>query len=204
MTRHFVAAICVLIGGAAVSSSHALSVQRLDAWAPSLTLAAGSGKVARDQQILSSVQEIMDSIVDPSADVIWNAVGTVQDKEGNHELLPQSAEEWHDVRRAAVRIIEGGNLLIMPREAAPPGTKSEAEGVELEPVQIAALIKKKRKMFNGFARALQSLGAEALRAADAKDGDQLLEIGARMEAVCESCHQTFWYPPQKQAARDLP
>jgi hypothetical protein len=25
----------------------------------------------------------------------------------------------------------------------------------------------------------------------------LLEIGAQMESVCEGCHQTFWYPQEK-------
>jgi hypothetical protein len=138
----------------------------------------------------------MDSIVDPSSDVLWGAVGTVVDREkGIVELRPKTQEEWLDVRRAAVRIIEGGNLLMMPgREAAPAGTKSETPGVELEPAQIAALIKKDRKSFDAFAKALQVLGLEALRASDSKDADLLIDIGGRMENVCESCHQTFWYP----------
>jgi hypothetical protein len=57
-------------------------------------------------------------------------------------------------RHAAVRIIEGSDLLMMPgREAAPAGAKSEAEGVELEPTQITALVKKNRKAFDSFAMA---------------------------------------------------
>jgi hypothetical protein len=36
---------------------------------------------------------------------------------------------WLNVRRASVRMIEGPNLLMMPRrEAAPVGAKSEAPG----------------------------------------------------------------------------
>jgi hypothetical protein len=90
---------------------------------------------------------------------------------------------------------------MMPgREAAPVGTKSDAPGVELEPAQITALIKKNRRNFNAFAKALRVLGLEALRASDAKNAVLLLDIGARMENVCESCHQTFWYPPQKHAS----
>jgi len=137
----------------------------------------------------------MESISDPSADVLWNAGGTVVDKDGFHELAPKTDEQWLDVRRAAVRIIEGGNLLMMPvREAAPAGTKSETPGVELEPAEISALIKKNRKGFDGFAKALQDVGAEGLRASDTKNAALLLDLGARMDAVCESCHQTFWYP----------
>ncbi len=164
-------------------------------------LAAGAGNAAGDRQVYTSIKDIMDSIIDPSADTLWGAAGTVIDKEGVHELLPKTQEEWLDLRRAAVRIIEGANLLMNPgREVAPAGTKSEASGVELEPAQIAALIKKKRKSFDAFAKALQGVGLETLRAGDAKNADLLLEIGARMEDVCESCHQTFWYPQEKGAS----
>ena len=175
--------------------------QPVAASATPATLAAGSSNAPRDRQVYSSVRDLMQSIIDPSADALWGAAGTVVDKEGIHELFPKTPEEWLDVRRAAIRIIEGGNLLMMPgREAAPAGTKSEAPGVELEPPQITALIKKYRRNFNAFAKALQVLGLEALRASDAKNAVLVLDIGARMENVCESCHQTFWYPPQKHAS----
>jgi hypothetical protein len=162
---------------------------------------AGSSKAAGDPQIYSSIKDLMESVIDPSADVLWGAAGTVVDKQGIQDLSPKTQEEWLNVRRAAVRIIEGGNLLMMPgREAAPVGTKSEAPGVELEPPEIGVLIKKKRKSFDAFAKALQALGLEALRATDAKNTDLLQEIGGRMENVCEGCHQTFWYPQAKPAS----
>jgi hypothetical protein len=162
---------------------------------------AGSGKAARDHQFYSSVKDIMESLIDPSADKLWGAVGTVVDEHGIQELSPKTQEEWFDLRRAAVRIIEGTNLLMMPgREAAPVGTKSEAPGVELEPAEITALIKKKRTSFNAYAMALQALALEALRASEAKNADLVIEIGGRMEDVCENCHKTFWYPQPKHAA----
>jgi hypothetical protein len=162
---------------------------------------AGSSNAAGDRQVYSSIKDLMESIIDPSADALWGAVGTVVDNEGTHESLPKTQEEWLDLRRAAVRIIEGGNLLMVPgREAAPVGTKSEAPGVELEPAQITALIKKNRKSFNAFAKALQDLGLEALRASEAKNPVLVVEIGGRMEDVCESCHKTFWYPQEKHTS----
>jgi hypothetical protein len=144
----------------------------------------------------ASIKEVMQSIVDPSADVLWGAVGTVVDNEnGIQDLRPKTPEDWLNVRNAAVRILEGGNLLAMPgREVAPAGTKSETPGVELEPAEIAALIGKDRSTFDGFAKQLQALGAEAVRAADAKNSDGLMDIGTRMDNVCESCHEAFWYP----------
>jgi hypothetical protein len=177
------------------------NTQSTTAPAVPVTLVAGSTNTARDRQVYASVKELMESIIDPSADVLWGAVGTVADKQGVKELSPKTQEEWLDLRRAAVRIIEGSNLLLMPgREAAPAGTKSEVPGVELEPAQMTALIKKKRKSFDAFAKALQELGLEALRASDTKNTDALIEIGGRMEDVCESCHKTFWYPQEKPAS----
>jgi hypothetical protein len=186
MRRQLAAAVCAAVLGFMASSSLAIAQQK---------------NAARDRQIYTTVRDIMESIIDPSADAIWGAAGTVVDKDGIHELIPKTQEGWLDVRRAAVRIIEGGNLLMMPgREAAPAGAKSEAPGVELEPPQITALIKKNRKSFNAFAKALQVVGMEVLRASDSKDDVSLIDIGARIENVCESCHQTFWYPSVKRAS----
>ncbi|MBV9824975.1 MAG: hypothetical protein JO001_04750 [Alphaproteobacteria bacterium] len=158
----------------------------------------GAGK---DRPVYLTVKDLMQSIIDPSADALWNAVQTIADNEGLHEIMPKSQEDWADVRHAAVRLIEGSNLLMIPgREAAPAGDKSEAEGVELDPPQITVLIRRNRQSFNGFAKALQDLGVEALRATEAKDPMQIIDIGGRMENVCEGCHQTFWYPIEKHAS----
>jgi hypothetical protein len=156
-----------------------------------------------DRPIHSTIKDLMESIIDPSADVIWGAAGTVADKQGIRDLSPKTPEDWLEVRRAAVRLIEGCNLLMMPgREAAPAGVKSEAPGVELEPAEITALIGKERAGFDAFAMALQAVSAEALQAIEVKNTDLLIEVGGRMEEVCESCHQTFWYPQARAAARN--
>jgi hypothetical protein len=162
---------------------------------------AASSKGAGDQQVRSSIKDVMASIIDPSADVLWGAAGAIIDQQGVQDMSPKTPEEWLNVRHAAVRIIEGANLLMMPgREAAPAGTKSDAPGVELEPAEITALVKKQRKSFDAFAKALQDLGLEALRTSEAKNVPLLEDVGGRMENVCESCHQTFWYPLEKPAS----
>jgi hypothetical protein len=160
-----------------------------------VTAAAPSAPAAPNRAVYTSIKELMDSIIDPSADVVWQAVGTVVDNKGFHDALPKTAEDWGMVRAAAVRLIEGSNLLMMPgRAAAPPGTKSEVPGVELEPAEIAALIAKNRTGFDSFALALQQVAARALRASDAKNGAMLMDAGGDMEEACEGCHQSFWYP----------
>ena len=193
MRRQIAAVIYTVVFCSAVSCSAVLGL------VASSSLTVAQQETAKtDHQVYSSIKDLMESIIDPSADVLWGAVGTVVDREGIHESLPKTQEDWRDLRRAAVRIIEGGNLLTMPgRDAAPVGTKSDAPGVELEPAQIAALIEQNRETFDIFAKELQVLGSEALRASEARNAASLLDIGARMENVCESCHQTFWYPPEK-------
>jgi len=221
MRRQIAAALCSAALGAIAVSSLAIAQQKtakvcVEQWQADKTTnqtngiterayvarcRAGSSKAASGRQVYSTIKDVMESMIDPSADTLWGAAGTVIDKQGTQDLSPKTPERWLDVRRAAVRIIEGANLLMMPgREAAPVGTKSEAPGVELEPPEITVLIKKKRKSFDAFARALQVLGLEALRASEAKDVPLLEDIGGRMEDVCESCHQTFWYPQAKQAS----
>ena len=150
-------------------------------------------------QIYSSVKDLMDAIIDPSADVLWGAAGTVVDKDGTHDLSPKTDDDWLNVRRAAIRLIEGANLLMMPgRLAAPPGSKSEAPGADLEPAQIVALMRQNRRSFDTFAKALQGIGLESLQASERSDADALIGIGARMDSVCESCHQVFWYPEENK------
>jgi hypothetical protein len=156
----------------------------------------GSINASKDRQVQTSIRDLMDSIVDPSADVIWGASGTIVDKDqGTVELFPKTAEGWMDVRRAAVRIIEGANLLTTPgRLSAPAGAKSATPGVELEPAEIMVLINRNRAGFNSFAAGLRDLGWEALRASEAQSTEALLDVGGRMQESCEGCHQTFWYP----------
>jgi hypothetical protein len=214
MKSQIAAALCLAVFGFVTSSSLAIAQQDnvracLD-WQSNKAKHRTNGVETRahmtrcragaasTRRVYSSIKELMDSIIDPSADVLWGAVGTVVDQDGIHESFPKTPEEWLELRRAAVRIIEGGNLLMMRgREAAPAGTKSEVPGVELEPAQMTTLIKKKRRSFDAFAVALQALGGESLRAIDAKNAVVLLEIGGRMQDVCESCHKAFWYPNEK-------
>jgi hypothetical protein len=195
MSRPIWAALCAALWCMPVLC---LPILELAAWPSRATAQQKNVILIPEGKVLSTVKDIMESVIDTSADVIWGAVGTVVDKEGVHEAFPKTPEEWLEVRHAAIRIIEGGNLLMMPgREAAPAGAISEAPGVELEPAQITPLINQNRKSFDAFAAALQALGVEALRASAARDTALLLDIGARMENVCESCHQTFWYPAAK-------
>jgi len=145
----------------------------------------------------ATIKDIMDSIVDPSADVVWNSVSTMVSTAGIEEKAPKNDEEWADVRRGAIRLVEAPNLLMLPgRHVARPGEKSETPGVELEPEEMEARINKDREAWNRRAKALHDVSLEMLHAVEAKDREKVLEVGDRLDKACENCHLNYWYPNQ--------
>jgi hypothetical protein len=84
----------------------------------------------------------MDSVVDPNADFIWESVATIVSAAGIEERAPRTDDEWKEVRRRAVTLLEASNLLLVPdRHVAKPGEKSENPGIELSPEEVEAVIK---------------------------------------------------------------
>ena len=153
----------------------------------------------------ATIKDIMDAIIDPSADVVWESVQTIVTPAGTDERMPKTDEEWAAVRRGALRVVEGTNLLMMPgRHVARPHEKSETPGVELEPEEIEANLNKDRAQWNKLAKGLYETGMEALKAIEAKDVSSLIDIGGRMDMACENCHMTYWYPNQPLPPADDP
>jgi len=137
----------------------------------------------------------MDSIVDPSADEIWESVATVVDANGIHDKFPQTDEEWKAVRRDAIRLLEATNLLQMPgRQVAKHGEKSENPGIELEPEEMEKLINNDRETFYKRAQGLHDAVMVSFKAIEAKDKEALLSSGAGIDEACEKCHMIYWYP----------
>jgi hypothetical protein len=110
---------------------------------------------------------LMETVMDPIADVYWGAVGTVIDDTGEHELSPKTAEEWDEVRRAGVIIAESGNLLMMPSRAKDGGEWMQA------------------------ARHLVDTAEAAIRAAEARDRQAVFDRGAEMYDACVACHVKY-------------
>jgi hypothetical protein len=151
-------------------------------------------------RLTASIKDIMDSIVDPSADVLWESVATIVSAKGTEERRPRTDEEWATVRRNAVRLVEATNLLIMDgRHVAKPGEKSENPGIELEPEQMEKLINDDRAAFIKFAQGLHDAAMPALKAIDAKNAEGLLDAGELIDNACENCHLKYWYPNQNAA-----
>jgi hypothetical protein len=143
----------------------------------------------------STIKDIMDSMVDPSADAIWEAVATTVDASGIHDRYPKNDDEWKEVRRRAITLLEATNLLLMPgRQVAKHGEKSENPGIELEPEQMEGLINQDRDAFNKLAHGLYDATMSSLKAIEAKDRDAVLSTGDGLDRACENCHLKYWYP----------
>ena len=143
----------------------------------------------------ASLQELMEAIVDPSADGLWDAVETIETADGEHTRIPQNDAEWADVRRKLIMLRESASLLRVPRPVARRAFAAEAAGA-LDSVQIAARIRRDRPAFDAFAGALGRTAQQALQAAEARDIEAMVRIGGDIDAVCETCHLHFWYPEQ--------
>jgi hypothetical protein len=114
-----------------------------------------------------NVKQLMAWVIEPSADVLWDSVGTVITAEGREEHLPQTDEEWQNVRNHAAMIAESGNLLMMEGRA-----------------------------FDGDrwmkdARGMIDAAKTAIAAAEAKDVQGLFDAGGAVYESCTACHATY-------------
>src|SRR5689334_6662313 len=62
-------------------------------------------------QPIATIQELMQAEVDASADNIWDAVETTTTASGEATKQPRTPEEWREIRRNAIVLIEAANLL---------------------------------------------------------------------------------------------
>lgn len=150
-------------------------------------------------RLTASIQEIMQGMVDPSADAVWESVGTTITAAGTEERQPHTDAQWQQVRLQAVTLIESTNLLMMPgRRMVAPGAHIADEGWEgvLTTQQAQSKLVAQRAAFVQFAGALHEVAGRMLQAIEARQVEQMLEVGTQMDEVCESCHVAFWYPQQ--------
>src|SRR5262245_64769708 len=116
---------------------------------------------------VADVKQLMQGAIDPSADVIWEATGTIISKDGVLERRPKNQQEWDAVRNAAIMLTESGNLLMM----APRAKDGDA------------WMKRSQEMID--------TGLAAWKAAEAKNVDQLFTIGGDVYEACSHCHQQY-------------
>lgn len=147
-----------------------------------------------------TIREIMQSMVEPRADTLWNAVSVSVTEKGVETNAPSTDEEWDAMRHEAVTLSEAMNLILMPeRKVAKPGEQAKDPNVELSPDQISTLIDQDRESWVKLAHALQDSVTVAIQAIDSKNPDALSDAGAGIDAACETCHKKYWYPNDQGA-----
>ena len=117
---------------------------------------------------VASVKQLMESTVHPSAEVLFDSVGTIISLSGVEEIAPKNDEEWAHVQHSALTLAEAGNLLMIPGRA-----KQDSD-------------------WAGLAQALVDVGMVAHKAAQAKNPEALFEAGGQIYEVCQRCHSRYW------------
>jgi len=147
-----------------------------------------------------TIQQLMDTQVDPSADALWDSVAFIASAKGEEDRRPRTPAQWNAVRRSALTLLRAVDELSVPGRRVASGDKQPGPG-ELKASAIQRLIDSDPDAFARRARGLRSAATKALNAIDARDADALMNAGGLIDEACEACHATYWYPDRTQAAR---
>jgi cytochrome c556 len=114
-----------------------------------------------------NLKQLMEWVLDPTADVVWDSVKTIYTQAGTKEIKPETEEQWNAVRYAAATLTEAGNMLMA--QGRPKG------GAE----------------WAAAAQRLVTAADKTLKAAEAKNVNAIFETGGEIYVACRSCHQKF-------------
>ena len=132
-----------------------------------LLASCSSGPTPPPYRPVADVKTLMATIMEPAAEVYWDAVGIIVDADGEHHIEPKTAEEWDAVRNAAYVVAESGNLLMMPTRAKDAGEWMAASQRMIDAAQ------------------------KAIRAAESRDKNAVFDVGAEMYDSCTNCHAKY-------------
>lgn len=124
-----------------------------------------------------TIQQLMADVVQPTAEVYWESVQYISDEQGQHEIVPETDEDWQRTRDAATKLGELGALLKTP-------AYSEGRGED----------------WIEFSNSLIEVSKLAEQAADERSVDKVFEVGGTIYNVCSTCHQV--YPPAEGLPED--
>jgi cytochrome c556 len=159
---------------------------------PAKRTAAPPSTVSAD----ATIQEIMATMISPSSKIVFEAVSTVTVKGKEQQKVPTTDAEWGVVRNAALKMVEGSKLITMDGRHVARNLNAKGNEGELSPREVEALLAKNRSTFNKLAREFGDVAGTALKAAEKKDVDGVFASAGDLDAACENCHLTFWYPDQ--------
>jgi hypothetical protein len=146
-----------------------------------LALAAGasacnSTPTAPPFRQVADTKTLMAHVIERQAQIIWDAVGTIETADGTQEIRPANDDDWIKVKAAAINLTEAGNLLMM----APRAQDGD------------------RWMQN--VQRMMAQGERLMAAADRKNPQEVFDVGAELYEACVTCH-TGYMPEIKDLYR---
>jgi hypothetical protein len=126
-----------------------------------------SGRAEPQFNPVVNVKQLMEWVLDPAVDVVWDSVKSIMTENGTREIAPRTDAEWDAVRNGAAVVAEAGNLLMMEGRARDRGKWMQS------------------------ARALTGAAVEALRAAEAKNPEAVFNAGGKIYEACSACHREY-------------
>jgi hypothetical protein len=125
-------------------------------------------------QVIATTEQLMYGMVEPLSTVVFESVQTIVDREGVHEIQPETEEEWEFVRNSALSLAESTNLLLYTdREFSESTPELRDDWVE-------------------HTNGLRDAALEAAEAARARNPEGLFAAGSSIyENGCLACHEAY-------------
>ena len=141
--------------------------------------ACGGGTQPPPFKAVVDTKNLMDSVMERQADIVWSSVGTIIGDNGEEHFQPKNDEEWTRVRDAAVTLTETGNLLMfVPR--------AQDNDRWIRNVQ-----------------AMMAQGEKMIAAAERKNAKDVFDVGSDLYDTCTNCHKHY-IPSIKDGYADEP
>ena len=153
-----------------------------------------------DMKPVVSVKELMEYMIDPASDYVFDSVKTLVQPNGKViEIVPKTDDDWKKLQVGAVTMLEGIYLLKVQRPFAPAGDVNNSVGpdaTELSPEQIVAKVNGDPVEWNARIEALRNVGLEVLEIVKKRNTKELWDASENLDEACESCHRSYWYPKE--------
>jgi hypothetical protein len=161
-----------------------------------LSMSGGCGRAEPTVNYVpaATVREVMRSIVDPSANALWQSVVVRLTAEGEVSNVPTTDEAWTELHNRAIALVEATNLLLVPgRHVARPGEKADNPEEERDPQEIETMMTQDRAKYLDQIGGFRQVATTMLAAVEARDVMAIEAAGDNLNTACEDCHTVYWY-----------
>jgi len=128
---------------------------------------ANSNAAAYNFNTSLDMVQLMNLVLEPAADTLWDSAGWIMSDAGTEELYPTTDDGWDFVLAQSAVIVETGNVLALPGRAQDDD---------------AWLV---------YSEGLTNAGIMAMEAAASRNEEDFFQAGAQLYSVCTACHQAY-------------